>query len=276
MSTLVEVGLDWIAVTFYALSTCLFVYGFVFKKQRALKWGLLLAIAGLIPHSAALLYRWYISGHGPWMRRYEVYTSLAWTGLLMFIVFQWRRPDFRPLGVVIMPGTVLLVGLAVFSFSQIQDVPESFKTYWLILHIYFAKLAYGTCLIGTALAVIYLMIQRTNGLGSWLRQRLPDPDRIDELSYRFTAFGFVMIGVMIAAGAIWAKNAWGSYWSWDPVETWSLISWILYGIYLHLRRMHGWKGTKAALFTIGAFSVLIFTLMGIGIVYVNNHSPYVN
>ena len=274
MKTELEIGLHWFAVALYAISTCFFVYGFIFKKEKSVKYGLYFALIGMIPHTLALGLRWYSTGHGPYLRRYEVYSSNVWVGLVMFLLAQWRNPVLRPLGVIVLPVSFLVIGMAVLSSAEIRPLPETFQTFWLIVHIFFAKIAYGACLIGTALAVIYLL-QRKRGLSVW-SDRLPDPAVVDEMSYRFNGFGFFMISVMIAAGAIWANDAWGSYWSWDPVEIWSLISWVIYGIYLHLRRIHGWRGTKAAWLGIAAFCVLLFTAMGIGFVYLTSHSPYMN
>lgn len=276
MNQQLEIGLHWVSVALYALSACCFVYGFVFKKDNALKWGVITAIVGMAPHTVALGFRWYDTGHGPYLKKYEVYSSLVWMGLFMFLLLQWRKPMLRTLGIIILPVSFLMIGRAVLSSSEIKPLPETFHTFWLFVHIFFAKIAYGACLIGTALAGIFLTTEKKRCFtADWLN-RLPEPDIIDELSYRFIGFGFIMIGVMIAAGAVWANEAWGSYWSWDPVETWSLISWVIYGIYLHLRRMHGWKGVKAAWFSILAFAVLLFTMFGIGLVYITHHSPYMN
>jgi cytochrome c-type biogenesis protein CcsB len=276
MDQSLEIGLHWISVAFYAISASFFVCGFSFNKGKALKYGVMAAIAGLVPHTLALLLRWYSTGHGPYLRRYEVYSSDVWIGLVLFTVLQWRKPPLRPLGVIVLPASFLLIGMAVMSSPEIRPLPETFQTFWLFVHIFFAKLAYGSCLIGTALAGIYLIAHRPGFVRGNLTSRLPETPVIDELSYKFTSFGFIMLGVMIASGAIWANDAWGSYWSWDPVETWSLISWVVYGIYLHLRRMHGWQGLKAAWYNIGAFSLLLFTIFGIGLVYISSHSPYMN
>lgn len=276
MTPQLEIGLHWIAVALYALSTCFFVYGFVFKHDKAITWGVLIALAGLAPHTLALGLRWYSTGHGPYLRRYEVYSSNVWIGMVMFAAAQWRRPVLRTLGIIVMPVSFLVIGMAVLSSSEIRPLPETFQTFWLFVHIFFAKTAYGACLIGMALAVIYLVGQRQSGSMKGWASRMPDSAVIDELSYRFTGFGFIMIGIMIAAGAIWANNAWGTYWNWDPVEIWSLISWIIYGIYLHLRYMHGWKEKKAAWLNIASFAILLFTLLGIGIFYISSHSPYLS
>jgi len=177
----------------------------------------------------------------------------------------------------IMPAAFLFIGMGVMASPEIRELPSSFKTYWLIVHIMFAKLAYGGAIIGTALSALYLWKGKKEREGKVTKfySRLPSLEVLDELAYAFIAFGFLMIGIMIIAGSIWANQAWGSYWSWDPVETWSLISWFFYGIYLHLRITFGWRGPRPAWFSVICVLVLIFALSGIGLFYDSAHSPYI-
>jgi len=106
--------------------------------------------------------------------------------------------------------------------------------------------------------------------------KLPATEKLDILIYRFSAFAFVMLGIMIASGAVWAYKAWGRYWGWDPIETWALISWLVYGLYLHLRITLGWKGRRAAWLALFAVVLVIFSFFGIPLVYpsVHEHLKY--
>jgi cytochrome c-type biogenesis protein CcsB len=269
-----EIGLHWAAVAIYAISSALFVASFVWQKERWMKWAVGVAGFGFALHTGALALRWAVSGHGPYMHRYEVFSSNVWVATLMFLLVQWRLPKLRPAGALVMPTSLLLIGFAVMASPEIRPLPETFKTFWLIVHIYFAKLSYGSCLLGTAFSVLLLFKNR--GIFPKFTAKFPDSDILDEYSYKFIAFGFFMIGIMIAAGAIWANNAWGSYWDWDPVEIWSLVSWMLYGLYLHLRRMHRWQGERAAWFAILSLLILIFAIMGVGLFYTSLHSPYLS
>lgn len=272
-----EILLLWITVGLYALSSCIYLYSLAFHRPGALRGATLVAVTGLVLQAAALALRWVEAGHGPYMRRYEVYSSDVFILVLMFLVVQRWRPSLRALGGLVMPASFLMIGMAVLASPEIRALPTVFKTYWLLVHIFFAKLAYGAALIGTALAVLFLLKQRQQRLDRLtpFYRRLPDLAMLDELSYGFLGFGFLMLGIMIMAGSIWAKTAWGAYWGWDAVETWSLISWLVYGIYLHLRRTYGWRGARAAWFSLLAFGVLVFALFGVGVVYNSVHSPYV-
>ena len=128
--------------------------------------------------------------------------------------------------------------------------------------------AFGAYVLSTASAVLYLLKRKNLELGvvNPSYERFPSVDRLDELTFRYVVFGFIMDTIMIGAGAIWAKDLWGSYWSWDPVETWSLVSWLIYGLTIHLRVTFGWREQKLAWLVIAALSTVIITFFGINLV----------
>lgn len=269
-----EILLLWLTVGMYAVATFFYIYSFVFKKDHFQK-AKILALLGLIPHTISIILRWIESGHGPYITFYEVVTSDTWMAMLIFLIVQWKYKKTELLGILIAPLSILLIGWGVMSSPQIYQAPATFRTYWLFVHILFAKFAFGSILIGTGLAIFYLFKEKqgpeaTNPLNKYL----PDLKAIEEYSYRFIAFGFLNIGVMIGAGSIWANNAWGRYWNWDPVETWSLISWLIYGLYLHLRLNRGWRGKKLAWYALAAFLVLLFSIFGVVYLYHSVHSYY--
>lgn len=305
-----QIILLWITVAFYVASSVAFAWELVrghlsirgnihqaaglqngkdkkAAEEKDFRWGVGLAFWGLFPHAAALFLRWMETGHGPYMRRFEVYSSDVWVAVLVYMLIQWRKPILRFTGVLIMPSSFLLIGMAVLASPEIRPLPPFYGTYWLIVHIFFAKLAYVFLLIGTSLAFFYLIKnkvesktenkpevkEKPSALISFMA-RFPDLPTLHEQSYQFIAFGFIMLAIMIAAGAIWAHKAWGRYWSWDPVETWSIITWLLYGIYLHLVRTYGWSGRRPAWLAVAAVFVMIFALFGVGLVYDSLHSPY--
>lgn len=269
-----EILLLWLTVGIYAVATFFYIYSCVFKKDHFSK-AKIVALLGLIPHSISIILRWIESGHGPYITFYEVVISDTWIAMLIFLVVQWKYKKTELLGILIAPLSVLLIGWGVMSSPQIYQVPTTFRTYWLFVHILFAKFSFGSILIGSGLAFFYLFKEKKDpAVASPLNEYLPDLPAIDEYSYRFIAFGFLNIGVMIGAGAIWANSAWGRYWNWDPIETWSLISWLLYGLYLHLRLNQGWRGKKLAWYAIAAFLVLLFTIFGAVYLYHSVHSYY--
>lgn len=274
-----QVLLLWVAVGLYAVSSVLYIISLVFRKDKVKVWARVVVVAGLLPHSAAILLRWIAAGHGPYLNRFEVVMSDVWLGVVLFLFIQWRYRKTELLGAVIMPVSFLVLGYGVLSSPEIRSLPGSFQTYWLVVHILFAKLAYSSCLVSAAAAALYLIkgrVERRKARAANLWHALPDLNVLDDLSYRFAGLGFLFIGVMIIAGSIWANQAWGVFWGWDPIETWSLITWFIYGIYLHLYRIHGWKGHKAAWLNLLGLMVLIFVLFGIGYIYTTNHAGYTN
>lgn len=268
--------LHWSAVVFYAASTIMFIYGLTFSKEKWLRIGVMTAFVGTGLHTGAISARWIATGHGPFLKRYELFSSYVLIAMYMFLWLQYRRPNLRPVGVLVLPVSLLIMGLALTTSATDKEVPATYNYMWIVLHIVFAQASYGAALIGSGLALLYLLKRRVQNksIVSGIYERLPSLEEMDNLSYRFHGFAFLTIGIMIASGAIWANYAWGRYWSWDPIENWSLISWLVYGVYLHLRRIHGWIGVKAAWVSFVALVGLIFILIGIGWAYNSIHSPY--
>lgn len=272
-----ETLLLWISVFFYAAGAISFAVSLYFKKEKALQAGTYAAFAVLVPHGASIALRWIQAGRGPYLGYYEITTSVTWIAAAFFAYLVWLHPRFRPAGAFVMPLLLLGIGVAVMSGREIQDLPATFRTYWLTIHVLFAKVSVGACAVSSALGASLILKDRAERVnpGGVLDRLLPPQEQLDELSYRFLAFGFTFIGVMIAAGAVWAKQVWGRYWGWDPIETWSLVAWLLYGVYLHLRVAHGWRGRRAAWLGISALLVLVFALWGSVLIYHSIHSEYI-
>ncbi|GBE06053.1 MAG TPA: c-type cytochrome biogenesis protein CcsB [Nitrospirae bacterium] len=267
-----EVISHWIAVGFYILSTVFFAYSVSFKKAGALKYGMFLAIIGLIPHSIALGIRWHIAGHGPYMAKYEVLSSNTWVVILMFLLIGWKIPKLRAAGVIVIPLSFLMMTFGLFTNPEIRRLPPALSGVWLVIHILFNKLAVGAILISLGSAVLYLL-KKKQGDKEFYR-KLPSLEVLDAYSYKFIGFGFIFWSITVAAGSIWANEAWGRYWGWDPIETWSLITWLLYGLYLHLRYFFKWQGTKAAWMLLACFIVSVITIFIIPFVIQTLHSSY--
>lgn len=267
----------WIAVFFYAVAAIGFGVSIHFQKEKALTAGSYASLAVLVPHGISIALRWIQAGRGPYLGYYEITTSVTWIAAAFYAWLVWRHPRFRPAGVFVMPLLLLGIGVAVMSGREIQQLPVTFRTYWLTIHVLFAKVSVGACAVSSALGASLLLKERAARTrpGGLTDRLLPPQAQLDELSYKFLAFGFTFIGVMIGAGAIWANQVWGRYWGWDPIETWSLVAWLLYGVYLHLRVAHGWRGRRAAWLGFAALFVLIFALWGSVLIYHSIHSEYI-
>lgn len=270
-----EIILMWVAVTFYVVGTALFVFGVTLSKPKMVRLALIVSGAGLIPQLSAWIIRWQRLGHGPSLGFYELTSELTFVTVAMFIVVAWRYPKVAPAGIIIMPLTLLFVGASMLAPKAGLPVTPTLASYWLVVHVVFSDLAFGAFVVAFALAVVFVIRSRSVD-GPWAKrfERFPPQDQVDHLSSQLVLAGFLFWGVMIASGSIWANQAWGRYWGWDPIETWSLVVWLIYAVYLHLRFTLGWRGERLAWVAIAAMPVALFCLAGIPIVYHTVHAGY--
>jgi cytochrome c-type biogenesis protein CcsB len=268
---IIDTGLHWAAVIVYVLATVVNTYSLIFKKNMAERASYFIVMAGLLIHGIALVYRWNLSGHGPYTVKYEVLSSNAWMVLFIFLIFSRIYPKIRPASMFLFPSTFFLLAIGLFSNPEMKNLPPSLKSIWLIPHGLFYNIALGTILIAVTLSIFYILKKRTSI--KWL-QRFLDMDTIDIYTYRFAGFGFIFWAIAVLTGSIWAYQSWGRFWAWDPVETWSLITWIFFGLYLHLRRFFGWKGEKAAYLYIICFLISLASLFFIPYIESSIHSSY--
>ncbi|MGB4582258.1 MAG: cytochrome c biogenesis protein CcsA [Coriobacteriia bacterium] len=266
-----EIIVMWAAVTLYALSAVGLIVGYVFRKPTLVTASLFVVAAGLAVHAGAIGVRWVRVGHGPYLGFYEVVSSFAFVSALVFLVLAWRSKGFRIVGTVLMPLSFLAMGAAMMAPTADMDLTGTLASYWLGIHVAFAKLAYGSFITSFAFAVMYIALSRRPGDPEASESKLL---RFDDLTFKFLAAGFIFLGIMIVAGAIWANEAWGRYWGWDPIETWSLISWFCYAIAIHLRVTMGWREKRFAWAAIVPLPVVLFALLGVAIVYQSVHGAY--
>lgn len=156
----------WIAVILYILSTVFFAYAVFFQKEEKLDWGVRLAIFGLVPHSVALGLRWYVSGHGPYLSQHEGFSSIVWVVVVMFLIFSYKVPKLKGLGIIMMPTSFLMMASGILQTPGIERLPATFHSIWLWLHIGFTKLALGAMLIALGSAIFYLLKEKRENQGS--------------------------------------------------------------------------------------------------------------
>ena len=262
--------LFWSAATLYAVATLFFFVGGVFRREWGTDAGRWAALAGLIPHLTTILLRWQEVGHGPYNTRYEVVSANAFVLVVCYLIATFRLPQFKGIGIIILPVAFLMMGWGVSTYGVRSEVPIIFKSYWLWLHIGFAKAFAATTFIAGACAGAFLVKEgRPERLPG-----LPEPARLDIASYQFLLISFLFLGVMIIAGALWAHQSWGRYWAWDPIETSSLVTWIAFGIILHLRTLHGWTGRRFAWLGLVALAFGVATIYVVTLVVPTIHNSY--
>jgi cytochrome c-type biogenesis protein CcsB len=206
--------------------------------------------------SAALLFRWFGTGHGPFANMYEFSVAFAWGALAVHVYFLARYRQWA-IGIIVLPvALALLLYATTVPSTAAPLVPALQNNLLLTVHVAVAVIAYGAFAVGFAAAVLYL-IQPEDG-----RWPLPKRELLDNLSYRATLIGFPFLTLTIILGALWADVAWGKYWSWDPKESASLVTWLVCGAYLHARAARGWRGQRAALLLMVVFAATLFTYFG--------------
>lgn len=262
--------LFWLATTLYALATVAWFAWLAFRKEWGARAGGTLLGAALLPHAGALALRWIEVGHGPYVTRYEVISADTFLAVAAWLVAAQLARGLRGLGALLAPAAFLLMGWAVTTFDVKREVPIIFKSWWLVLHIGFAKLFFAAILLAALCAAAWLVKARSPAALA----RLPGPERLDLYAHQLTLVSFLFLGVMIVAGALWAQQSWGRYWGWDPIETSSLVTWIFFAVVLHFRVLHRWSGRRMAWLTLAALGFAAVTLFVVAILVPTIHDSY--
>jgi cytochrome c-type biogenesis protein CcsB len=206
--------------------------------------------------AAGLTFRAIATGHGPFANMYEFSLAFAFGVLVAYMWFEHRYHQ-RILALIALPVALGMMAYASTIPSTIEPlVPALQNNLLLTVHVAVAIVAYGSFSIAFGAALLYL-IQPEGG-----RWGLPKPQVLDEIGYRATVVGYPFLTLTIILGAVWANTAWGTYWSWDPKETASLVTWLIYGAYLHARVVRGWRGKRAAWLLMIGFMAVLFTYFG--------------
>jgi cytochrome c-type biogenesis protein CcsB len=246
--------------------------------ERVGRAGLILVYAGIGLLFACIVLRGLATQRVPWGNMYEFINLTCFCGLVAGAIVL-RRPQYRPLWVfLLLPVLILLTVSGRWLYTNAAPVMPALQSYWLPIHVSVVSLGSGVFMVAGVASILFLL--RTSRLGepdtpgafAQLVQRLPDAQTLDRIAYRTTIFGFPVFGFGVIFGAIWAEQAWGRYWGWDPKETWSFIVWVVYAAYLHARATHGWKGKAAAYVALAAFACVLFNYFGVNTLLTGKHS----
>ena len=263
--------LFWIAVGAYGLSAFCYILGFIAQGERLFLAGLVTAIAGWLPHTASIGVRW-AQGATPFISISESLSLGVWVAVLFFLALQASRARVPALGVLVMPVGFVLIGWGgTLRTGPATQIVPALQSAWLWIHIVGASTGFAAVLLAAALGLLYLVKEKKEG---GFYERLPQPPALDALSYRFVVGGFTLYGLMIVSGGFWANQVKGTFWNWDPVEVWSLVSWLIYGIYLHLRITFGWRGRRLAIYSLVAAAAMIVSYWGIPFSMETFHSGF--
>ena len=252
-------------VTFILYIISAFFYlAFLFSKQpRQAKTGSALAIAGLAVHTIALIVRTVESGHAPFTNMYESLSFLSWASVLAFVIID-KKFGISRIGAYIMLIVIGLVALASSPLMPKEATPlvPALQSYWLWLHVSVTLLGEAFFAVAFITSIMYLTAREPE-----------KKEKMDSVSYRCVAVGFPLFTLGgLVFGMVWAYKAWGTYWSWDPKEVWSLITWVVFALYLHTRIVMGWKGKRSAIIAILGFLAALFTYFGVNYLLTGLHS----
>ncbi|MFZ3072772.1 MAG: cytochrome c biogenesis protein CcsA [Thermodesulfobacteriota bacterium] len=254
----------WSSIGAYLVSFLLFLSSIVFKAERHIAIGWKVAGLGFILHTLTILTRWIESGHLPVLWSFEHALAGAWFIMAVFLLLTIRYPVFKTIGVVVSPVALLTLGYGIMSHStQTEPLPPPYQSNWLWVHVGFAWIAYGAYHVAAGLAALYLLkeraVRKRQESIHWFYKKLPEIETIDDIVFKLIVYGFISHIVMIGSGAIWAYGLWGRYWAWAPIETWTLVSWLIYGLNIHLRVTYDFTGSRGAwLAIISLLGVLMF------------------
>jgi len=265
------IALHWLAILAYAAGAVVLANAIIFAHPGRVRWATALVLAGLLPHAAGLAIRWGMQEHGPYLARFEVLSSDAFVALAFVAVFLYRRPAWAAVGLVAIPAGFLATAVGVFADPAVKELPPAFTSVWLLFHIGFAKLSAGAFLLSVGAAAALLLKRR--GRRAWL-DRVPSVEGLEAYVVRFVGFGFVFWTVTVIAGAIWANQAWGRYWGWDAIESWSLVTWLVYGAFLHARLLFKLKGPATAGLAVSCFAVFVLTALVLPYAIPSIHAAY--
>ncbi|MFC2169973.1 c-type cytochrome biogenesis protein CcsB [Acidobacteriota bacterium] len=266
-----ESTLFLISFALYIISAFLY-FSFQFSKKESLaKTGYKFAFIGLISHSIALILRTVESGHAPFTNMYESLSFLAWSSILAFVIIEakFKIPRAGAYFMLIVIGLMALASSPLMPREATPLVP-ALQSYWLWLHVSVTLVGEAFFAVAFITSILYLSAdsKKIKGIESGL-----SAEKLDSVSYKCIAIGFPLftLGGLIF-GMIWAFKAWGTYWSWDPKEVWSLITWFVFALYLHTRIVMGWKGRRSAFIAILGFLAAIFTYFGVNYLLAGLHS----
>ncbi len=253
-----KMSLYFFSAAFLSLiaSTLLYLWFVIMKKEKVGKYATLLNSMGAVLLTLSLLFRSIIAGRGPFSNQYEFALAFAW-GIIIAYLYIERSFKLRSLGVFVLPVSLGLMAYASTVPSTIEPlVPALQNNLLLTVHVSVAVIAYGTFAVAFGAAIMYLLQNR--GSVRWM----PPRTTLEAVSYRAVVIGFPMMILVLVLGALWANIAWGRYWGWDPKETATLITTLLYAGYLHAYNLRGWRGTRSAVLLILGFAATVFTFLG--------------
>jgi cytochrome c-type biogenesis protein CcsB len=260
-------------VTFiYGLSAFLYIISLLFKKALPGRVATWTTVLGLAINTAGIIMRWVESyrlgiGHAPLSNLYESLVFFSWMIIFIYLIIE-RGYKNQIIGAFATPTAFLAMAYASLSPNindRIQPLLPALKSNWLIAHVVTCFIGYAALAIAFGISLMYLLKQKDREGKNGILASFPGGSVLDELTHQMVMLGFLFLTIGIVTGSVWANSAWGRYWGWDPKETWSLITWLIYASVLHARLMLGWRGRRIAYLSIIGFMAVLFTYFGVNL-----------
>lgn len=257
-------ALFFAGLVLYFIAMILQFLGASFKKEAFLKYAWWIFLAGFACSTVYLVARGIAAGRVPMSNQFEFAAMFAW-GIALILIILKEKVHADWLVTAAIPMVFLILSYAAFQPRGIKDLMPALRSVWFVFHIGTAAFSYACFILAGAAGIRYLYSEKNGGSET-------DLEAIDFMIYRLIALGLLLLTVTIVSGAIWAEQAWSSFWTWDPKEVWALITWLLYSVFLHLRLNRKWKGHRMAVFAIAAVPVVLFTFVGVNTLMPGLHS----
>ncbi|MFH0809302.1 MAG: c-type cytochrome biogenesis protein CcsB [Pseudomonadota bacterium] len=262
-----------ITLLLYLLGTAAYLVAIVSQRPQPATAAWAVLVGGFAFHTVALVARFMAAGYTPVTNLQESLSFFAWSIVVLYLVFDFRY-QVKGLGAFVSPAALLLMLWSNALPKEVLPLPAVLDSYWHPVHVVSSFGGYALFTLAAAAGLMYLFQEReikSKKIGRFY-DRLPALQVLDTLNHRCISIGFTLLTIGIISGSIWAQNAWGSYWSWDPKETWSLITWFLYAALFHERLAVGWRGRRAAVLAIIGFVAVLFTFFGVSLLLPGRHS----
>ncbi|MDR2550589.1 MAG: c-type cytochrome biogenesis protein CcsB [Desulfobulbus sp.] len=260
-------------VVVYLLATAAYLVFFLTQKNSLRQTGRAIFLIAFGLHSANLVARAIETGHTPITSHHETISFFAWSLGCCYLSFRWRYA-VKNLGAFVSLLVLALMLIAAFSSRSMLPLPPALQSLWLPVHASITLFADGFLALSCIGSIMYLLQEREikkKRFGLFY-SRLPSLETLDKLNHHCLSMGFPLFTLGLITGSLWAKQAWGAYWQWDPKETWSLITWFLYAAAVHQRFTVGWRGRRVAILSIVAFLSVLFTLWGVSFLLEGVHT----
>ncbi|MBI2955239.1 MAG: c-type cytochrome biogenesis protein CcsB [Chloroflexi bacterium] len=262
----INVVLFALALLGYFGASVLYISSVVLRSKRLGDWGTIALVLVFVVHALALGMRWVETGRLPVINLFEALSFYSWLTILVYLALE-RVYHHRAIGAFVTPVAFLAVALASVVHKDSHPLVPVLETVWFPVHVVISFLAYTVFTVAFAMAVVYLVQERELKAKKprALFYRLPPLETMERLGHNAVGVGFPFMTLSIATGAVWAEQAWGSYWSWDPKQTMALVTWLVFAAYFHLRNFAGWRGRRTAWLIVAGFASMLITFLGVGL-----------